>query len=95
MIMKEVIVDLNGAVPSNIGFVTVLCSEATKYVSDILINTISENKVSQSIDLKSVLGAVSLNYCTKEIKLTISGIDEEVAAKNLEATLEHLVEMYK
>lgn len=63
---------------STIYFATKLVSEVSTYESEVILKSISENKVSQAVDLKSILGVSALlNNKSDVLTIEICGYAEK------------------
>lgn len=82
--MKSVTINALNIDMSPVEFGPQLTNLASKFTCDILIKTISENEVINSVDLKSILGVMSIYYGNKKsFIIEANGSDENDAIEKI------------
>ena len=82
--MKSVTINALNTKISAVEFGPQLTNLASKFKCDILIKTVSENNIINSVDLKSILGVMSIYYGDKKsFIIEANGSDEDEAITEL------------
>lgn len=91
--MRVIKIEMKGREYSTIYFATKLVSEVSRYSSDVILKSVSENKARQEVDLKSILGVSALiANRADELEIELRGEDEVYEASHLEKVINKLLE---
>lgn len=91
--MRVIKIEMKGREYSTIYFATKLVSEVSRYSSDVILKSVSENKTKQEVDLKSILGVSALiANRADELEIELRGEDEVYEASHLEKVIYKLLE---
>jgi len=78
---------------STIYFATKLVSEVSRYSSEVILKSLSENKLKQEVDLKSILGVSALLANRSEtLEIELRGEVETYEAQHLEHFINQLLD---
>ena len=91
--MKTIKIEMKGREYSTLYFATKLVSEVCKYSSEVILKSVSENKISQEVDLKSILGVTAiLSNKADTLEIELHGEDELSESSNLEKMIPKLLD---
>lgn len=91
--MKTIKIEMKGREYSTIYFATKLVSEVSKYSSEVILKSVSENRISQEVDLKSILGVTALLANKADtLEIELYGEDELSESSNLEKMIPKLLD---
>ena len=91
--MRVIKIEMKGREYSTIYFATKLVSEVSRYSSDVILKSVSENRMPQEVDLKSILGVSALLANRADIlEIELRGEDEIYEASHLEKVINKLLE---
>jgi len=91
--MRVIKIEMKGREYSTIYFATKLVSEVSRYSSDVILKSVSENKAKQEVDLKSILGVSALiANRADQLEIELRGEDEVYEASHLEKVINKLLE---
>lgn len=69
---------------SNVYFATKLVSEVSRYKSEVLLKSVSENNTNQQVDLKSILGVSALLANKADyLEIELKGEEEDIEFEKL------------
>ena len=91
--MKSIKVEMKDKTYSTIYFATKLVSEVSRYSSEVVLKSISENGTKQEVDLKSILGvsAVLANKAAV-LEIELRGENENYEAPHLQTVIKRILE---
>jgi len=91
--MRVIKIEMKGREYSTIYFATKLVSEVSRYSSDVILKSVSENRTKQEVDLKSILGVSALiANRADQLEIELRGEDEVYEASHLEKVINKLLE---
>ena len=91
--MKNIKINIKDKNYSTIYFATKLVSEVSRYSSEVVLKSISENGTKQEVDLKSILGvsAVLANKAAV-LEIELRGENENYEAPHLQTVIKRILE---
>jgi len=91
--MKSIKIEMKNRNYSTIYFATKLVSEVSRYSSEVLLKSLSENKMKQEVDLKSILGVSAVLANRADVlEIELRGDNETYEASHLERVINKLLE---
>lgn len=91
--MQSIKIEMKDRQYSTIYFATKLVSEVSRYSSEVILKSVSENRMKQEVDLKSILGVTALLANRADVlEIELRGEAELYEAKHLEKVIYQLLE---
>jgi len=91
--MQSIKIEMKDRQYSTIYFATKLVSEVSRYSSEVILKSVSENRMKQEVDLKSILGVTALLANRADaLEIELRGEAELYEAQHLEKVIYQLLE---
>ena len=92
--MKEIKFNLKKEEYSTMLFATSLNKAVSKLSSEVIVKTVSENNISQTVDAKTMLGVIAIMHGTAdELIFEVRGPEEALDAMELKAAITKILEL--
>ena len=90
--MKNIKINIKDKNYSTIYFASKLISEVSRYSSEVILKSVSENRMQQEVDLKSILGVSALLHNKADyLEIELRGENETYEANHLERVINKLL----
>lgn len=90
--MKNIKINIKDKNYSTIYFASKLVSEVSRYSSEVILKSVSENRMQQEVDLKSILGVSALLHNKADyLEIELRGENETYEANHLERVINKLL----
>ena len=91
--MRLIKIEMKGREYSTIYFATKLVSEVSRYSSEVILKSVSENRIGQEVDLKSILGVSALLANRADtLEIELRGENEVYESSHLEKVISKLLD---